>query len=245
LPLVIRKYMSVFLLSVPVNTWDKLEFIPYIGNRYNNLGLKIHKGARVLSSNSLSELYENLLSNWKVSDNILLGEYRHCNKNLSSVEKIGGLSDVEKMMLWDFQLYLPDDILVKLDRASMACSLEGRAPFLDRNLVEFSWTIPERYKYKKGRGKWILRQVLYRYLPREIIDRPKSGFTLPLADLLRTDLRVWAEGLINMERLKNEGILNAEAVVKKWDEHQSRKSDWSNQLWSVLMFQLWLERNTQ
>jgi asparagine synthase (glutamine-hydrolysing) len=243
LPLIVRKYIATFLLFIPVHMWNKLEVIPYIGDKYNNLGLKIHKGAKVLSSNSLMELYENLLSNWKISDKILLDEGGYFNKNLSPIENLGKLSDIEKMMLWDAQSYLPDDILVKLDRASMACSLEGRVPFLDHNLIEFSWKIPEEYKYKKGKGKWILRQVLYKYLPKEIVDRPKSGFTLPLADLLRADLKAWAEKLINTERLKSEGILDAEVVMRKWDEHQSMKSDWSNQLWSVLMFQLWLERN--
>ena len=106
----------------------------------------MHKGAKVLSSNSLPDLYENLLSNWKSTDNLLLSKGDYYNVNLSSIEDITSLSDVEKMMLRDFQSYLPDDILVKLDRASMACSLEGRVPFLDHDLIEFAWKIPEKFK---------------------------------------------------------------------------------------------------
>jgi len=245
LPLFARKCISAFFVSIPSSIWNKLELIPYIGNKYNNLGAKIHKGARVLNSKSLLDLYENLLSNWLPTDNLLLDGGKYQNIGSLGIEEVADLSDVENMMLWDSQLYLPDDILVKLDRASMGCSLEGRVPFLDYKLVEFSWKIPEKYKYREGKGKWILRQVLYKYIPKKIADRPKSGFTLPLADLLRKDLKSWAEALINTERLRQEGILNAEVVAEKWEEHQLKKADWSNQLWSVLMFQLWLEHNSK
>jgi len=244
LPLFVRKFMSFFLLLIPIKFWNRIGNLASLSNKYNNIGVKMHKGAGVLSSKTLFELYDSLLSNWKASDDLVLDADIMPYPELSSPADLVHLSNVEKMMLWDMQSYLPNDILVKLDRASMGVSLEGRVPFLDHNLIEFSWKIPEEYKYKKGKGKWILRQVLYKYLPKEIVDRPKSGFTLPLADLLRADLKVWAEKLINTERLKSEGILDAEVVMRKWDEHQSMKSDWSNQLWSVLMFQLWLERNT-
>jgi asparagine synthase (glutamine-hydrolysing) len=243
LPLFVRKYVSLFLLSIPIKIWNKFEFFSLISGKYNNLGVKIHKGARVLHSNSLMELYGNLLSNWKVSDGLVLGGHDVKIQNLSSSNRIANFSNIEKMMLWDFQSYLPDDILVKLDRASMGCSLEGRVPFLDHDLIEFSWRVPVEYKYRDKKGKWILRQVLHKYVPKKLIDRPKSGFTLPLANWLRGDLKVWAESLINTERLNREGILNADIVSKKWKEHQAGDNDWSNQLWSVLMFQSWLEVN--
>ena len=243
-PLFIRKYVSLFLLFVPTKVWDKFELFSFISQKYNNLGVKIHKGAKVLHSQSLVELYENILSNWKVSDGLVLDRCNSKALNLSPSDEVASFSNIEKMMLWDFQSYLPDDILVKLDRASMGCSLESRVPFLDHNLVEFAWRIPAKYKYRDKKGKWILRQVLYRYIPKELMERPKAGFTLPLANWLRGDLKVWAESLINIERLNREGILNADIVNKKWNEHQEDGKDWSNQLWSVLIFQLWLENNS-
>ncbi len=118
-------------------------------------------------------------------------------------------------------------------------------PFLDHNLVEFAWRVPTKYKYRDKKGKWLLRQVLNQYIPKELTERPKSGFTLPVSDWLRGPLKEWAEGLINEDRLKDEGILNFDLVNKKWKEHQVGAKDWSNQLWAVLMFQLWLENNTQ
>ena len=236
--------MSFFLLLIPIKFWNRIGNLASLSNKYNNIGIKMHKGASVLSSKTLFELYDGLLSNWKISDDLVLGSDIKLHPELSSSTDLVHLSNVEKMMLWDMQSYLPNDILVKLDRASMGCSLEGRVPFLDYNLVEFSWRIPAKYKYRDKKGKWILRQVLHRYIPKELTEKPKAGFTLPLANWLRGDLKVWAESLINIDRLNEEGILNADIVNKKWNEHQEGGKDWSNQLWSVLMFQLWFENNS-
>lgn len=242
-PLFIRQFISFLLLSTPLRVWDKFGDLSFISKKYNNLGLKIHKGAKVLHSQSLVELYENLLSNWKFSDILVLGSHERRKLDLSTAVNISDFSNIEKMMLWDMQSYLPDDILVKLDRATMGVSLEGRVPFLDHDLVEFSWRIPTEYKYRNKTSKWILRQVLYKYIPKKLIERPKSGFTLPLSEWLRGPLKDWAEDLINVEKLNHDGILDAEVINKKWREHQAGKFDWSNQLWSVLMFQSWLKNN--
>ena len=134
-------------MSTPLKVWDKFGNLSFISKKYNNLGLKIHKGAKVLHSQSLVELYENLLSNWKFSDILVLGSHERRKLDLSTAVNISDFSNIEKMMLWDMQSYLPDDILVKLDRATMGVSLEGRVPFLDHDLVEFSWRIPTEYKY--------------------------------------------------------------------------------------------------
>ena len=242
-PLFVRQFISLLLLSTPLKVWDKFGDLSFISKKYNNLGIKIHKGARVLHSRTLLELYDNLLSNWKFSDKLILGSHKRRKLDLSSPVNISDFSNIEKMMLWDMQSYLPDDILVKLDRASMGVSLEGRVPFLDHDLVEFSWKIPTEYKYRNKKGKWILRQVLHKYIPQKLFERPKSGFTLPLSEWLRGPLKDWAEDLINTEGLNHDGILDAEVINRKWREHQAGNFDWSNQLWSVLMFQLWLKNN--
>ena len=149
---------------------------------------------------------------------------------------------IHRMMYYDTVTYLPDDILVKVDRASMAVGLEARAPLLDHRVVEFAWRLPLSAKVRHGQGKWLLRQLFDRYLPRELRERPKQGFSVPLAEWLRGPLRDWAEELLAPSRLAAEGFLEPAPVRRKWAEHLNGSRNWSAGLWSLLMFQAWHER---
>ena len=149
------------------------------------------------------------------------------------------------MMYLDSMSYLPDDILVKVDRAAMAVSLESRVPFLDRRVIEFAWQLPLSMKLRNKQGKWLLRQVLNKYVPSHLIDRPKMGFGVPIDSWLRNELRDWAESLLDEQRLEREGFFNVMAVREQWAEHLSGRFNRCYSLWNILMFQAWLEDHPQ
>lgn len=205
------------------------------------LGEKFDKGLDMLGAADVEAVYRSIVSNLVDPCDWLIGvDAEPLNALAGTVPNLEGLGPVERMMALDAVSYLPDDILVKVDRASMGVSLESRVPFLDHRIVEFAWQLPLDYKRREGMSKWPLRQLLYRYVPRELIDRPKRGFAVPLHDWLRGPLRDWAEALLDSRRLQQEGFFNATKVRTAWAEHLSGRRNWTPRLWSVLMFQAWL-----
>jgi asparagine synthase (glutamine-hydrolysing) len=213
-----------------------------LSERWVSVGDKLHKGARTITADSVDDLYCGMVAmGWPDPTEIVKGLANYSSP--MQMPEMPGLGDVERMMALDALNYLPDDILTKVDRAAMGVSLETRVPFLDHRVVEFAWSLPLHYKLRQGVTKWPLRQVLYRHVPRELIERPKMGFGVPIDQWLRGPLRDWAESLLSESRLRNEGFLNPVPIRQKWAEHLSGVRNWQYHLWDVLMFQAWLEEN--
>ena len=218
-----------------------IKFLSFSKIRLIRFGDRMHKLAQILPSESPEGLYHWLVSHWQNPDAVVRGG-SEASTLLTSSKNWARLDDfTERMMYLDALTYLPDDILVKVDRASMAVSLEARVPLLDHRVVEFAWRLPLKFKIRNGESKWLLRRVLERYVPRSLTDRPKMGFGIPLDSWLRGPLRDWCESLLSEDRLRNEGYFHPEPIRKKWREHLSGKLNWQYHLWNVLMFQSWLE----
>jgi asparagine synthase (glutamine-hydrolysing) len=204
----------------------------------------MRKISEILSARSPEAIYLDLVSHWKNPSAVV-----HAAAEPPTLVTRRGtwaqLPDFTSWMMYmDLVSYLPDDILVKLDRASMGVSLESRVPYLDDHwLVEFAWRLPLKMKIHNGQGKWLLRQVLYRYVPERMVERPKKGFGIPIDAWLKGPLRGWAEALLDEQRLKDEGFFNPSPIRQKWQEHLAGKHNWQYHLWDVLMFQSWLEAN--
>ena len=243
LPMPIRASIANAITSFSPESLNKLsKFIPSSG-KFNHIGDKLHKGADALNSKTIDELYLNLVSQFDAPVSVVIGGREPLTHLTSNTHNFSELSNVQKMMALDLITYLPDDILVKVDRAAMGVSLETRVPFLSHKIVEFAWTLPQSYKLRDGKTKWPLRQILYRHVPQKLIERPKMGFGIPIDSWLRGPLRNWAEGLLDESRLQREGFFHVEPIRRKWEEHLSGKRNWQYHIWTILMFQSWLEAN--
>ena len=238
----IKKLMSKIMFSLSEENWN---FIlgRLMRNRYSNIGHKIHKTANIVSSKSIRDLHFKLISQIQNPSDWLKDSNEYESVFNDNEDRFKELDSVEIMMAYDLISYLPTDILTKVDRAAMSVSLETRVPFLDPDVIQFSASIPMKFKIRNGVTKWLLREVLYKHVPKDLIERPKMGFAVPLAEWLRGPLKDWAESLLDEKRLHQEGFFNVEFVRDKWSEHISGRRNWSHQLWNVLMFQAWLENN--
>jgi len=241
MPSVLKTAVAAGFRAISPARWDSISAALPNGFRLCNAGDKMHKLADVLAVQSPAEMYRQLVSHWQDPAGIVIGA-REPLTLLTDSSTWPHLPDFTQWMMYlDTLSYLPDDILVKVDRAAMGVSLETRVPFLDHRVVEFAWRLPLSMKIRNGQGKWILRQMLYKYVPRELIERPKIGFGVPIDLWLRGPLRDWAESFLSEKRLREEGFFYSAPIRQKWAEHLSGKRNWHYYLWDVLMFQAWLE----
>ncbi len=241
IPRPLRAGMACLLESMPYGFWGVFNKVsPQIAER-------AEKVTGILGQKSAEDVYRHLLSHWKRTDDLVLGGQEPQMPLYSERMNIKSLSFAERMMYGDALSYLPNDILVKVDRASMAYALEARAPFLDVNLFSYLWSLPHSMKVRGGKGKWLSRKLLERYLPSDIFDRPKQGFSVPVRKWLQGPLNSWANDLISHDRLRADGILNPDLVRKEWDccvdeKANARAGAASSRMWNVLMFQAWKQK---
>ncbi len=240
-PAPLRRWTSAALRSLSAEQWNRVFGWLRANRQGRNLGDKIHKGAALLGSRDLSVLYQGMVSHWGRPEEVVLSSREPATFLSEPPPGLSSLSEIERMMLLDLLTYLPGDVLTKVDRAAMGVSLETRVPMLDHALIEFAWRLPLDMKLNGNVTKWPLRQVLYRHVPRELIERPKKGFAVPIAAWLRGPLRAWAEALLSEQRLREGGHFDVAPVRRCWQEHLSGRRSWAGQLWDVLMFQAWLE----
>jgi asparagine synthase (glutamine-hydrolysing) len=243
LPGAIRRRLGSAITRIHPSAWDALGGPLPVAQ----LGHKAHKlAARLKHVASSDELYRSLVCEWRDPAALLRGDLPWEGSVATAIDQplptCLSADPVARMMAWDALGYLPDDILVKVDRAAMAVGLETRAPFLDHRVAAVAWRLPMDMKIRAGTSKWALRQILYKYVPRELIERPKAGFAIPIGQWLRGPLRAWADELLHPDRLLREGYLRPEPISQLWQQHLSGRYDHTNKLWTVLMWQAWLEQ---
>jgi asparagine synthase (glutamine-hydrolysing) len=228
------------------DTWSRLLATgsPFVPQRWreSRAGDKLHRIADLLEW-SPAEMYRALISHWPAPADVVIGGWEPESQLTEIMARSSKRRFEEDMMYWDFMTYLPGDILVKVDRAAMAVSLETRVPMLDHRVIEFAWSLPLGLRVRAGSGKWLLKELLSRYVPRALTDRPKTGFGIPIDSWLRGPLRDWAESLLDEARLRSEGYLNPAPIRQKWREHVGGRRNWAYWLWDVLVFQAWYEEH--
>jgi asparagine synthase (glutamine-hydrolysing) len=246
MPRFARSLLARSLIAIPPEhlnaAYARVEHFLPGSVRVSLMGDKLHRLAeRLKTVEDLDDLYYSLVSEWTRPSEVVRGGEEPATLVTRRSDWPALPESEHRMMYLDAMTYLPDDILVKVDRAAMGVSLETRTPYLDHRVVELAWRLPLNMKIRAGQGKWALREILYKYVPRHLIERPKQGFGIPLDAWLRGPLREWAETLLNPEKLKREGFFNPGPIRKKWEEHLSLRRNWQFHLWPVLVFQSWLE----
>ncbi len=240
-PAPLRKSLAAAITALSPQHWDRLA--PHLPSklRVPQLGDKLYKLASLMRARGADESYRSIITHWEPAEIMpdtaepsAIWSEKSVNADFPNL--------VERMQFLDLVGYLPDDILTKVDRASMAVALEARVPLLDHRLVEFAWALPRRAKLRDGTSKWLLRQVLYRYVPPALIERPKTGFAIPLAEWLRGPLRDWAETLLDERRLRATGLVNSARVRGLWKQHLDGRRNHQHLLWDILMLEAWRAR---
>ena len=240
-PRPVRRGLASLMHCLSPAAWD--AFFGIVPRRWRppQAGDKVYKLADVLRGDR-DALYRRLVSHWDDPNGVVPGGHEPLGVLWDPAVARRVSNPVARMQYLDTLTYLPDDILTKVDRASMAVSLEARVPILDHRVVAFAWRLPQYQKIRRGKGKWLLRQVLYRHVPRELVERPKMGFGIPLDSWLRGPLRDWAEELLSEANLNRVGILCPQPVRLKWHEHLKGGRNWQYLLWDALMFQAWAKQ---
>jgi len=240
----VRKWAADCVKRVSPLRWDSFFFslMPILPDRFkiDMPGDRIHKLSDVVGMKSPEGMYHRLISHWKNPSHIVLAGSEPLTRVTDPQSQADLAEFAHKMMFLDLISYLPDDILTKVDRASMGVSLEARVPMLDHRVVEFAWQLPLSMKIRGNQGKWILRQVLYKYVPKNLVERPKTGFAVPIDAWLRGPLREWAESLLDETSMRSQGFLDPGPIRAKWADHLSGRRNWQYHLWDVLMFQAWM-----
>lgn len=233
IPASLRKPLSQIVKAIPVSAWDTMR------SHRPQFGAHMHKFADILTKHCEADVYLSLVSKWQTPEDFVIGGFEDNIPLTSPDMQVEGLSFAESMMYWDVISYMNGDILTKVDRASMAVGLEARSPLLDQRIYEYVWRLPIEMKIRKGQGKWLLRQVLEKHVPDRLINRPKQGFSVPIADWLRGDLRDWAEDLLDEKMLREQGYLDYKEIRNIWAQHLQGRGAHADKLWTVLMFQSW------
>jgi asparagine synthase (glutamine-hydrolysing) len=240
MPKALRHVLAGTIDAFPERFWEAGARLIPARRRPPRIGERAGKLAQFLRQPDAISIYRQQHSHWANPDS-MLREGRESGDPLKLSQAPGNFVDfIQRMQYLDATTYLPDDILTKVDRASMAVSLEARVPILDHRVVEHVWRLPPSLRFRDGRGKWLLRQILERHLPRELIDRPKKGFSIPTGAWLRGPLRDWSEDLLSEERLRRDGFFDPQPIRRAWRELQAGKP-WHEPIWGVLMFQAWYD----
>ncbi|MBN8548742.1 MAG: asparagine synthetase B, partial [Deltaproteobacteria bacterium] len=246
-PSLLRRGAAAGIRTLSREQWDAVfgAFSPVLPRKLRVAlpGDKMHKLARVLTYSRSQDVYSQMISHWDDPEQIVIGG-REPPVGSFDPRMTSALPDyISRMMYLDAMTYLPDDVMVKVDRASMASSLEAREPLLDYRLFEFAWQLPLSMKMRGRESKWALRQILYKHVPRELIERPKMGFGVPIDSWLRGPLREWAGDMLSEASIRKLGVLRPEPILQKWQQHLEGKHNWQYHLWDALMLQSWLQEH--
>lgn len=243
IPYPLRAGLSFLIRQMPVGLWTLINNALPKKFKQKNIKNKISKMADMMKSRSLLAIYKNIISTWDDPESILINSVEPGSAITDPSRLLKLENAFEQMMAVDTISYLPDDILVKVDRASMSVGLETRVPLLSHKVIEFAWSLPLEYKLHLNQQKWCLKEVLFKHVPRQLLDRPKMGFGVPLDEWLRGPLESWVDQMLDPDRMESEGFFKTNEIIAMWNAHKSGDENWHHQLWPIIMFQAWYKES--